>query len=103
MFDPQYGLYLYFDEDLYDQNKLECKDTNNTPIDQIESDDLIPDALASDALRYAIIDLWTVNPHLPDTSSLSNFQPRPPNQQKQNAVIDHQNLPQLQIAPDGLT
>ena len=75
----------------------------NKPNDQIESDDLITDAHVSDALRYALIDLWTVNPHLPDTSALPNFQPRPQNLQRQTAVIDDQTLPQLQVTPDGLT
>ena len=50
-----------------------------------------------------MIDLWTVNPHLPDTSALPNFQPRPQNQQRQTAVIDDQNLLQLQVTPEGLT
>ena len=82
---------------------MEYKDTYNKPNDQIECDDLITDAHASDALRYAVIDLWTVNPHLPDTSPLPNFRPRPQNQQRQTAVIDDQTLPQLQVTPDGLT
>ena len=47
--------------------------------------------------------MGTVNPHLPDTSALPNFQPRPQNQQRQPAVIDDQTLPQLQVTPDGLT
>ena len=101
--DPQYGLDPYWDEDLYDQEKLEYKDTYNKPTDQIESDDLITDAHVSDALRYALIDLWTVNPHLADTSAIPNFRPRPQNQQRQTAVIDDQILPQLQVTPDGLT
>ena len=50
-----------------------------------------------------MIDLWTVNPHLPDTSALPNFPPRPQNQQRQTAVIDDQILPQLQVTPDRLT
>ena len=82
---------------------MEYKDTYNKPNDQIESDDLIRDALVSDALRYAVIDLWTVNPQLPDTSTLPNFRPGPQNQQRQIAVIDDQILPQLQVTPDGLT
>ena len=101
--DPQYGLDPYWDEELYDQNKLEYKDTHNKPSDQIECDDLITDAHVSDALRYAMIDLRTVNPHLPNTSALPNFQPRPQNLQRQTAVIDEQILPQLQVTPDGLT
>ena len=56
----------------------------------------------SDELRYALIDLWTVNPHLPDTSALPNFQPRSQNQQRQNVIIDDQILPQLQLTADGL-
>ena len=101
--DPQYGLDPYWYENLYDQDKLEYNDTYNKPNDQIESDDLITDAHVSDALRYPLIDLWTVNPHLPDTSALPNFQPRPQNQQRQKPVIDYQILPQIQVTPDGLT
>ena len=86
---PQYRLDPYWDGDLYDQEKLEYKDTYNKSNDQIESDDLITDAHLSDALRYALIDLWTVNPHLLDTSALPNFQWRPKNQQKQKAVIEN--------------
>ena len=44
-----------------------------------------------------------MNPHLPDTSALPNFRPRPQNQQRHTAVIDDQFLPQLQVTPDGLT
>ena len=51
----------------------------------------------------ALIDLWTVIPHLPDTSPLPKFQPRPQNEQRQKAFIDDQTLPQLQVTPDGLT
>ena len=101
--DPQYGLDPYCDEELYDQDKLEYKDTYNKPSDQIECDDLITDAHVSDALRYSLKDLWTVNPHLPDTSALPNFRPRPQNLQRQTPVIDDQILPQLQVTPDGLT
>ena len=82
---------------------MEYKDTYNKPNDQIESDNLITDAHVSDALRYALIDLWTVDPRLPDTTAIPNFQPRPQKQQRQIAVIDDQILPQLQVTPDGLT
>ena len=75
--DPQYGFDPYWDEEIYDQDKLEYKDTYNKRNNQIESDDLITDAHVSDALRYALIDLWTVSPHLPDNSALPNFPPRP--------------------------
>ena len=101
--DPQYGFDPYWDEEIYDQDKLEYKDTYIKPNDQIETDDLITDARVSDALRYAVIDLWTVNPQLPDTSPLPNFRPRPQKQQRQTANIDDQILPQLQVTPDGLT
>ena len=101
--DPQYGFDPYWDKELYDQDKLEYKNTYNKPNDQIECDDLVTDAHVSDALRHALIDLWTVNSHLPDTTALPNFRPRPQNQQRQTAVIDDQFLPQLQVTPDGLT
>ena len=78
--DPQYGLDTYWDENLYDQDKYtHSKDTHSKPNDQIESDDVITDAHVSDALRYALIGLWILNPHLPDTSTLPNLQPRPQN------------------------
>ena len=70
--DPQYGLDPYWNEEFYDQDKLEYKETFNTPSNQVEGDDLITDAHVSDALRYALIDLLTVNPHLTDTSALPN-------------------------------
>ena len=101
--DPQYGLDPYWDEDLYDQDKLEYKDTYIKLNHQTESDDLITDAHVSDVLRYALIDLCTANPHLSVTSTLPNFRPRPQNQRRQTAVIDDQTLPQLQVTPDGLT
>ena len=101
--DPQYGFDPYWEEELHDQDKLEYKYTYNKPNDQIKCDDLITDAHVSDALRHALIDLWTVNPHLPDTSALPNFRPRPQNLQRHTAVIDDQILPELQVTPDGLT
>ena len=101
--DPQSGFDPYWDEDLYDQDMLEYKDTYNKPKDQIKCDDLITDAHVSDALRHALIDLWTVNPQLPDTSASTNFRPRPQNHQRHTAVIDDQILAQLQVTPDGLT
>ena len=82
---------------------MEYEDTYNKPGEQIEGDNLITDAHVSDALRYALIDLRTLNPFLPDTSALPNFQPRPQNQQRQKAVIDDQIFPRLQVTPDGLT
>ena len=79
------------------------KYTYNRHKNRIESGDLITDADVSDALRYSLIDLWTVNLNLLDKSSVPNFEPRPPNQQKQNTIIDHQILSQLQVTTDGLT
>ena len=82
---------------------MEYKDTYKKPNDKIECDDLITDAHVSDALRHALTDLWTVNPHLLDTSALPNFRPKPQNQQRQTAFIEDQILPQLQLTPDGLS
>ena len=59
--DLQHGVDPYSDENLHDQDKLEYKDTYNKSNDQIESDNLITDAQVSDVLRYALMDLWTVN------------------------------------------
>ena len=73
----------YWDEDLYDWDKLDYKETYHKPNDEIESNDLIPDSHVSDALWYALIDSWTINPQLVDTFPLSNFQPRPQNHRRQ--------------------
>ena len=100
--DPQYGLDPYWDQNFYNQDKLEYKDTYNTPNEQIEREDLNTDAHVSDALRYVLIDLWTVNPPLLGTSSLPNFQPRLKNQQRQFALIDDQILRPLHGTPDAL-
>ena len=81
---------------------MEFGDTYNKPNDQSESEDLITDAHVSGGLRYALTDLWTVNPRLPDTSASPNFHWRPQNQQGQIAVIDNEILPQLQVTLDGL-
>ena len=64
---------------------------------------LCTDAHVSDALRYALMDFWTVNRHIPDTSLVPNSQPRSQNQQKQKEVLDDQISPQLQVKPDGHT
>ena len=82
---------------------MEYKDTHNKPTDRNQSDNLIADAYVSDALRYAILDLWTVNPLLPNKTPITNFEPRPQNQQWQIAIIDDQVLTQLQVTPQGLT
>ena len=68
----------------------------------MESKDLIKESLVSDAPRYALIDLWTVNPPSLATSPLPNVPPRPQNHQKELAVIGDQTLPQLQVTPEGL-
>ena len=52
--DPQDGLDPYWDEDLYDQDKLEYRDTYNKPNEQIESDDLITDAHVSGCTTICI-------------------------------------------------
>ena len=93
--DPQIELDPFWDEDLPYQGKLEYKDTSNKPKDQIESVDLITDANVLDAIRFAMINFRTMDPHLPDTSSIPCFQPRPENQHRQIAVLDGQYLPQL--------
>ena len=85
--DLEYAVDLYWDENFYYQDNWECRDTHNISNHQVESDDFIRDAHVSDALRYALIGLWTVNSHLPNTLPLPNFPPRPQNRQKQLAVF----------------
>ena len=101
--DPQCGGDPYWDEDLYHLDKIEHKDNPNKTNDQIERNDLITDSQVSETLRCAIIVMWTLNPQLPDTSPFRNFPSTPQKQQRQVAVIDNQNLPELQVTPDGLT
>ena len=55
--DSRYGRDNYWDDDSYDQDKLEYRNNHIKPNDQIESTDLNTDSHASDPLRYAIIDL----------------------------------------------
>ena len=66
---------------------MKYKDTYNKPNDQIESDEFVKDAPVSDALRYALVGLWTVNSHLPDTLALPIFQPRPLIQQRRQQSL----------------
>ena len=61
--DPKYGLDPHWDEDLFNQDKLEYKDTYKKLNDQFEGDDLITAAHVSETLRNALLDLWTVNLH----------------------------------------
>ena len=100
---PQHRRDPYWEEHLYDKDKLEYKDTHNKPNDQTESNDMIADAHVSDALQYGRTCLWTVNPHLQNTSPLPNLQPRPHKQQRQSTVIEDQNFTQLQVTPDEFT
>ena len=60
---------------LYDQEKLEYKHNFKKSPEQIEEDDITTVSLLSNKLRYAFIDLWTVNPQLRRTSPLPNLRP----------------------------
>ena len=86
--DPQNGDYSSRDEELNSQHTLKKKYSHSKPNGQIKSNDLITDSQVSNALRYPIIDLWTVDTQLLDTSALPNFPPRQQNHQKQTVVMD---------------
>ena len=49
-FESRSGFDPYWDKEIYDQDKLEYKDTYNKSNDQIECDDLITDAHVSDGI-----------------------------------------------------
>ena len=86
----------YWDDDFYDQEKLEFKNNFDRSPEQNEGDGVITDSHVSEKLRYVLIDLWTVNPQLLNTSPLPNFRP-PPNLSKyQNPLNDTELITQLQ-------
>ena len=97
--DPHYEQDPYWSDDLYNQEKLEYKNNFNKPPEQIEEDDILTDPLVSDKLRYALIDLWTVNPQLPITSSLPNFATSLCFSKSQKPVKDPKINTQLQSIP----
>ena len=54
-------------------------------------------------MSVALIELWTMKPQLPYTSSVTNFPPRPQSHQKPSSVFSNEVLQQLQLTPDGLS
>ena len=65
--DQQYQRDLYWDDDVYDQEKLGFRNSSDKSLEQIEDDDIITDSHVPNKLRYPLIDLWTGNPQLPPT------------------------------------
>ena len=81
---------------MYGQEKLEYKHNFTKQAEQLKDDDLITDSHVTDKLRYALIDLWLVNPQLLIASPFTNFRP-PPNFTKcQKPVEDREIAPYLQ-------
>ena len=92
--DPHNEQDPYCKDDLYNQENLKYKHNFNRPLEQIEDDDVITHSHVSHELRYALIDIKTVNPQLPNTSPLPKFGP-PTNFTKcQTPVIDTEIIPQ---------
>ena len=91
-------------ENLHQQDTLEYDHNQNEQSEQSESHNLITDSYVTDVLQDALLNLWTVNPQLSETSPpLPRFPPRPQNHQRQIPVFDDQLFPELQVTPDILT
>ena len=98
-----YGLDSYWEDHIYDQDKLEYRHNYNKPAEQIGNDDINIDLHVSHTLRYALIDLWTFNPQLPGTSPLLHFTPFVhSNKTRQQLVLENEIAPQLKSTPDGI-
>ena len=59
--DPQYGRDPYWDEEIYDQEKLDFY-TNYTSESEVEPDDWETDRKIKPFFTYVTIDLWSPNP-----------------------------------------
>ena len=59
--DPQYGRDPYWDEEIYDQEKLDFH-TNYTSESEVEPDDWETDRKIKPFFTYVTIDLWSPNP-----------------------------------------
>ena len=94
--EPHYEQYPYWNDDLYDQRKLEDKRILNKSPEEIEEDDIITDSPVSDKPRYALNGLWTANPLLPIFSQLLKFGTSINFIKNQKSVIDTKSIPQLQ-------
>ena len=101
--DTQYQWDPPWDDDLYNQKKLQFKKNFDKLLEQTEVDAIITNSHVSNQLRKALIDLWTVNPQLPLTSPLPNFTPQPNFTKGQNSVIETEVTPQLQSFPGRKT
>ena len=97
---PHYQQDPYWNDDLFDHEKLEYKQNFNKRPEQIEDHDLITDSHVSDKKRrHALLDSRTFNPQLPNTSPSPKFRPTLNFTNCQTPVIDTEIFPQLQPIP----
>ena len=94
--DPRCQQKPYWNDTLYEQEILEYKHNFIKPTGQSEDADMFIDWNVSDKLRYALINFWTVNPQLPNTSPLPNFWTPSTFTKRQTPVINKEKIPQLQ-------
>ena len=94
--DPHYQRNPYWNDDLYDQKKLEYKHKFNTPPELFEDDEKIIDSNVSDKLGHSSIDLWTVNPQMPNTLPLPKFRPATNLRKCHKLVIDTEMIRKFQ-------
>ena len=83
-FNPQYQRDPNWYDDLYDQEKLDFKNSFDKSLE------LFGLMMISDKHTYELNDLWTVNPKLPHTSALPNLRPRLKFTKCQNPVLDRE-------------
>ena len=77
--DLQYQRHTYWNDALYDQEKLEFKHKCDISAEQSETDGKITDSHVldrCDKLKYGMVDLLTVNPQLPNILPIPKFKPQ---------------------------
>ena len=91
--EPHHQRKLYWKNDLLVQKKLEDNHNFNKPPEQIENDDINTVSQISGNSRCPSINIWTVNPQLPNTSAKPNFRPPINFTKSQKPVIDTEAVP----------
>ena len=92
---PHYWQAPYWNNALLEQQILEYKHNFNKPPEEIAHLDIITESKVSEKLRYALIDLWTANPQLTNSSPSPNFSPPNNFTKHQTPVINKAIIPQL--------
>ena len=97
--DPQNRRGQYWDEELYNQEKVQFKHRINKTPERTEYDGINTDSHLSDKVRYASIIPWTVNSQLPNNSPIPSFTPQPTYKNWPNLSFHTEIILQLQNNP----